>query len=425
MILITLLAIVLAVSTTTGQNEFNYLCGERQLDNGAGFNSHPYDCTKYIQCEKDIYNNVIARVRPCGFGTFFSKSILNCASAGQTVCENDLCASEMNGKQRKAEGNCRGYYECLNGKSVPKCCPSGQKHDIIKGCIANENGECTDDCYNSKYVTEAPLPSNETEFNSTSGETTVTTTTEAAPAFECDRRPVFGHPERFLWILYDGAIVNTMSCPAGTVFLPQTCNCGHMEVKDSVKKCEPEVLLTFSKDHRDVSVHHNHVVNDGVVVENGVAKFNGNGSRLIIPRFTNVEISSTFIIKMKYKSNHNVIPAGMQRALFSNNGCKVEPSLISTEDREYVHAAVGTYENFRLATNVYQAPLNAGQEKEFVYKFHNEKLRVSLGNTTTEIPANGHLRNVQCALHIGYADGVLSFEGEIDEIAIYLCNPEI
>ena len=99
------------------------------------------------------------------------------------------------------------------------------------------------------------------------------------------------------------------------------------------------MYLPFDKNTEDMSGSNNYVANENVRVEDGVAKFDGR-SRLIIPRFTNLEHSTTVVIKVNFKSSATA-PA-VARAIVSNSDCGNLPSIMISEDKDNIYFGVGT-----------------------------------------------------------------------------------
>ena len=99
------------------------------------------------------------------------------------------------------------------------------------------------------------------------------------------------------------------------------------------------MYLPFDKDTSDMSGNGFYVGNENVRVINGAAIFTGR-SRLIIPRFTNLEHSTTVVIKIKFTSAG---PAPtIARAIVSNSDCGNLPSIMISEDESNVYFGVGT-----------------------------------------------------------------------------------
>jgi hypothetical protein len=83
--------------------------------------------------------------------------------------------------------------------------------------------------------------------------------------------------------------------------------------------CRPEVKLDFSNGVTDASGKWTYINNQGVEVRDGMASFNGN-SRLLIPRFTNVEFGKTFVIRLRYKEQEK-LKFNESQALVNNGDC--------------------------------------------------------------------------------------------------------
>lgn len=83
--------------------------------------------------------------------------------------------------------------------------------------------------------------------------------------------------------------------------------------------CQPEVRLDFKNGVADSSGKWTYVNNQGVVIKNGEATFNGD-SRLLIPRFTNVDFGKTFVIRLRYKEQEK-LKFNESQALVNNGDC--------------------------------------------------------------------------------------------------------
>ena len=99
------------------------------------------------------------------------------------------------------------------------------------------------------------------------------------------------------------------------------------------------MYLPFDTNTKDKSGNKFFVRNENVFVENGVAKFTGK-SRLIIPRFTNIEHSTTVVIKIKFTSGGT--DPKVARAIVSNSDCGNVASILISEDDSYIYFGVGT-----------------------------------------------------------------------------------
>lgn len=383
------------------------LCAGCTMVNGAGFNKHPTDCNKFVQCHFDRSGKLVGEIQQCAFGTEWHMDLLTCVLATETTCVTDTCRGLADGTLRQGAGNCRGFWECVNGRSVARCCPVGQYYNETYGCEDNIVADyCVDRCFNEIYV-----PS-------------LQETTTLKPCFKRAVVNMRSYYEEEIagwgWLL--------RQCAIGTVYDPSTCECQRAPDVQSVTPpaCEPELFLPFTNDHFDHSGKGNFVKNENVVIENGAAHFNGRDSRLIIPRFTNLE-SNNVVINVKYTSEHGDLLSS--QAVVSNNDCGIDPAIKITEDSKSVTFTVGTNNGVHFQTDV-SVPqpttpqLLQSSEKDITYRFVNGILsgRVNSGEEVTKsVP--GQLRKVHCALHIGHAEDAMPFKGQIDEITVYLCNP--
>lgn len=103
--------------------------------------------------------------------------------------------------------------------------------------------------------------------------------------------------------------------------------------------CKPELYLPFTDDTDDHSVNRLSVGSEDVAVSYGAGRFSGK-SRLIVPRFTNLEHVSTIVIKLKYTSSETNSP--FPRALVSNSDCGHAPSIMVVEDNHNIYFSVRT-----------------------------------------------------------------------------------
>lgn len=366
--------------------------------NGAGYNDHP-DCDKYIQCHYNDQNVLEGEIMNCAFGTHWDMGNLTCLPIGQTECNNDQCKNEADGVLKLAHTNCRGYIKCMNKKSEVMCCSYNQTYIHGVGCVEDIDDRCNDTCLG---VSESKLYPK-----------------------QCDFVEVPNNPTMFkLYVAGHGLI--DQQCAPGSYFIKEACACiGFTKPIVTKPVCKPEIHLPFTKNHEDESGNRNYVFNDNVEINNGVARFNGVNSRLVIPRFTNLEHNTEVVIKIKYSSKHGNI-TGLARALISNSDCGNLPSVMVSEDKSNVYFGVGTDRVSFAYTYVPQTPADPSQkvEKIATYRFVGGELIGSNGANTDSVPAPGYLHNVRCAIHIGHAEKLLPFDGDIDEISIYLCDPD-
>lgn len=388
------LAVVVAAHVTYGQLPTNVLCANCTMDNGAAYNSHPTDCDKFVQCHFNHFRQVIGEIQQCAFATYWNMDKMTCLPYDQVTCKNDKCEGLPDLTVFGAQSNCRGYWECMGGQAVPKCCPLGYRYEVATGCIEDMDEVCLDRCFNDKEKKQ-----------------------------KCDKKKIAGNPNWFKQFVQGHGYIR-MPCAPGTIFSQDECTCAiETKVVIEERKCRPEIYLPFTANTDDMSGNGYYVGNYNVFVKNGVANFYGN-SRLIIPRFTNLEHSNTVVIKIKYTSS--AADPAVARAIVSNSDCGNRPSIMISEDSSNVYFGVGTSSKDFEFTAIPREQTATGPvtSQELKYVFENGVLSGTNGVNETTIDVPGTLRNVQCGLHIGDADDLDTFVGEIDEISVYLCNPD-
>ncbi|KAH3717065.1 hypothetical protein DPMN_059843 [Dreissena polymorpha] len=392
-----LLVLLLGVCQRALSQSQPHMCDGAVFVDGTGYKQHE-DCDKFIECGVDQQGQVFGWVKQCSFGTYWDMDHLTCEAVDKAICPKDKCEAMRDGDIYPTLNNCRGYWRCKGGKSQPECCPMGKKfiHDLMM-CVDDTSKECSSTCITHIFH----VPEN------------------------CDKFEVPGKPTYYSQIVEGWGAIE-LPCAPGTGFDPVSCNCIRLvNVVPTEKVCRPELYLPFNVDHRDASGKNNYVSNENVIIANGKALFNGKTSRLLIPRFTNFEQTSTIVIKVKYASNHSEI-TGMAHAILGNNGCQNIPTLLIAED--FANAYIGVSTDITVFAFA-PIPQSNGVSKELMYKLSNQtlsgKLRVENGlfqEGTTNAP--GSFKNAKCALQVGYADSMFPFKGEVDELSIYLCDPD-
>jgi len=141
-------------------------CDRATMTLRAGYKEHPTDCSKYIQCHMTTNGRLEGAERQCAYGTYWNPTYLTCIYSSETVCRKDMCYMAENGRTRQDDRNCRGYWECRNNVSIPRCCPLGQNFKDKFGCVDNTGNEtCFVRCLDS-------LPSTTSKPNTTASYTT-------------------------------------------------------------------------------------------------------------------------------------------------------------------------------------------------------------------------------------------------------------
>lgn len=114
---------------------------------------YPGDCTKVLQCYYNPYTNqTLVVTRQCPSGQFWDQYCLKCVSSWKVDCPYDKCKAGKNNSGMDAapvnsypmDGICGGYWECVNGRSRPKCCPPCYSYMAGYGCVFGS--KCFDKC---------------------------------------------------------------------------------------------------------------------------------------------------------------------------------------------------------------------------------------------------------------------------------------
>lgn len=68
-------------------------CDNCKMINGIGFNPHPDDCDKFVQCYFGTKGQLRVAYRQCPFGQYWDQSVLTCRPSEYVECEkgNWLC----------------------------------------------------------------------------------------------------------------------------------------------------------------------------------------------------------------------------------------------------------------------------------------------------------------------------------------------
>lgn len=129
-------------------------CKGCKMINGAGYNSHPDDCGKFVKCFFDGERAVSFSFEDCPFGLFWSQDILACEYPHKVNCANDKCRhSPSRVYHYTYKGQCSAYWDCTGHEIVGKCCPSGYSYIEGRGCFVDPT--CTQKCIG---IDETPEP---------------------------------------------------------------------------------------------------------------------------------------------------------------------------------------------------------------------------------------------------------------------------
>ncbi|KAK6190898.1 hypothetical protein SNE40_002668 [Patella caerulea] len=363
------------------------LCAGCKMSNGIGYNNHPSDCHKYVQCYFSADGSVSAFPMSCSAGLFWDQDELSCNFAQYVNCTNDPCVNP-NTLFYKTDTNCRQYHSCANKLAKATCCPPVSSFNTVSNrCEVDET--CEDLCQGEEVADEEV----------------------------CYKRAVAGKPGVYKEIQPGVGWIDRI-CAPGTSYSDIDCHCSVMIDAAPVpvaKECNPLLNLTFTNGVTDTSGHWNWVENVGVVIGNGEAYFNGN-SGLRIPRFSNVALGSTFMIKMRYRTDGTVLG---QQALVTNRDCGKPGSLDILLDQTTTTFGMKTDGGQRTTISITVAPQS--EWKELVYRIENGVLSGTINGNTIKEETNGAIGKSECALQIGRGNTFSNFKGYIDYIEVYQC----
>ncbi|ESO83271.1 hypothetical protein LOTGIDRAFT_236718 [Lottia gigantea] len=358
------------------------------MRNGVGFNSVAGSCQKFIQCIFNLEMLISTILKDCPAGLFWDQDKLTCNYASEVDCTEDPCYSKPDGDIAHPT-NCREYYTCFNSVSFEKCCLPGYAFNAAAG-KCESNSACVDSC---KW---------------------------GNPEEGCTRREI-ADKHSYEQAVGDEWIV--MSCPLGALYSQEECKCGIYD-EDYVNtppppaardaECKPSVQLSFDSGTYDESGNFNYVQNNGVVVESGVAYFDGQ-SFLRIPRFANVDFRKTVTIKMKYKLDG---AATGQEALVTNGDCGEKQSIyIVAEQSQTVLGLISADSADEKSATI----ASSSDWNEVEYKVVDGELISAVNGRQANTIVDGIIKRKHCSLQIGRGDGFDNFKGWIDELSVYLC----
>ncbi|XP_046580719.1 uncharacterized protein LOC124288175 isoform X8 [Haliotis rubra] len=367
--------------TTTEKPDLG-LCNDCKMDNGIGYNPHPSDCNKYIQCMFD--NNQLIKVEEmeCPHGLYWDQDKLTCNRPEEVNCPAERCNDPMTTTYPSAT-TCSGYWQCVGGVSKGRCCPAGQAYSIAGYCVPSTT--CTTPCKGD------------------------------GGQGACDKRPISGDRTRFQQFVKGHGWI-TMTCAPGSSYNSTECRCSIQGGVVAPDTCKPDVYLSFIDDVGDKSDSGVYIQNDGVKVKNGVGYFDGK-SGLRIPRFANAELGSTVYIRIRYRGEGS---ATRKQALLSNGDCGKDASI--SVARGPASTYFGVRSGAGKSASVSVSSSTNGWNEAF-FKLDAGMLSGSVGSSAKQTAFLGNIQRANCALQIGRGTNFANFRGYIDNVTIYLCRP--
>ncbi|XP_062592474.1 uncharacterized protein LOC134253916 [Saccostrea cucullata] len=396
------------VNSEPTPREAKILCEGCKMINGAGFNSHPNKCNLFVHCYYGEIGRLRAMIQRCPFGQFWNQTILSCQYSQRSYCPVDRC-SKVREQEYEEKENCRAFWECSNGYSIGRCCRFGFQYVKGKGCVRDVDQTCRKSC---------PLNS-PVELNSYN--------TPTRPA--CDKIPIANDRNNYKQLMMGIGYV-TMPCPEGTQYNERKCTCSVIEpgyptfkapdVQKPVAGCTPEVKLNFNNGVTDASGKWTYISNENVGVQDGMGFFNGK-SRLLIPRFTNVDFGKTLVIRLRYKELEK-LGFNDSQALINNGDCGDVGSIQVFTKRNFVGYTVKTTRQPGHVALQLHKPLSEWKDVEYIVS--DGKLEGVLNGAYASKSSLGDVESRQCALQVGFGPGHRNFRGYLSMLEIYLCKPE-
>uniref|UniRef100_A0A8W8MW23 Chitin-binding type-2 domain-containing protein n=1 Tax=Magallana gigas TaxID=29159 RepID=A0A8W8MW23_MAGGI len=394
------------------------LCQGCIIDGGLGYANHPSSCERFIVCYPGEGGKLVPIEQQCPHGLFWSQKALTCRLPKDVLCPYDICLRKKGKHQYPHEENCLSYWECQEGYSVPKCCPSGTSFKEGQGCVSND-GSCKSRC-----------PLGDSEIQPVFWQGNFVTSLLG----ECDRRAVPGSRnkyERHVYYQSHAGVAGRIQqewmlqeCSPGTEFHPEVCDCrvsGDPAALNKIKHvCSPDVYLPFTHNLKDESSSRTHVRADNVsLATSGSACFIGR-SALAMPKFANMELGSYLYVKLTYR---HMSSSPKNEVLVYNGDCERKPSLIlgSTADGNFVSVVTTSGEQHTLHV---KSSVPASEWRTVSLVIDNGHIRVTSDSQTEQKNTFGVLERAPCGLKLGWGEGYENFNGCIDEFTLYRCRPD-
>ncbi|BFZ04239.1 hypothetical protein BsWGS_07278 [Bradybaena similaris] len=364
------------------------LCaGSGHMENGVGVVAHPMDCDKYIQCYYNQRGELdLGVVRQCPMGLHFNSASKICSKPDQARCAYDRCQESC--QQYKMSGSCRAYWDCEDSKSTPQCCPENYAFVPGKGC--QPDSTCKDLC--------GPFKS----------------------CSMCQKKPVWdnraGYDVRIfggnMWIarpcFHDDFNILDCGCTA-----PRDQACPADRVFDFT---DVQTLRAIDEGRKEgIRVYDVQKVSGGVVL--------GNRSAVHVSVNHMEGGNEPFALEFRFRELDTFSPYG-ETLVSSGFTCGNANFLHISADDQFIFAEIRSSRGQLAEVKVPTKGLNKEEFKDLVLSYDTGVLSLSIKDektqyiAKTEAPSNICLA---CGLDIGRGLNKLSFDGEIQKIAVYSC----
>uniref|UniRef100_A0A0B7A6W9 VWFA domain-containing protein n=1 Tax=Arion vulgaris TaxID=1028688 RepID=A0A0B7A6W9_9EUPU len=364
------------------------LCAESgHRENGVGIVAHPMDCDKYIQCYYDELKNIdLGVVRECPMGLHWNSENKTCSKPYEAKCAYDKCKEDC--AAYKMEGSCGAYWECENGVSMAKCCQQNYTFVPDMGCQLDY--KCTSQCSVEKWCGK------------------------------CQKKPNWKEAAG-----YDVMILG------GNMWMPRPCFYEDFDIVDCDctsprgQVCPADRIFDFtdSQTMKDIDGG----AEEGIRVANVQRSTKG----ITLGRNSAVHVNVNhkkgenvpFTFELRFRELDEFSPYG--EILYSSGiNCGNSNSLIVSANNQFIFAqirsAMGSVSEVKVPTK----GLNKDEFKDLVLSYDNGVLSLSIKDEKTQYIAKSSAPTdicFTCGLDVGEGLNKLSFDGEIQKIAVYSC----
>lgn len=363
-----------------------------------GYAPFPGKCHKLVQCFY-LGGKLKAVIRDCPAGMFWDQTMLLCRPPDDVLCFEDRCLIP-GVRHHGRNGGCNCFYKCIDGISVPSCCPKGYRYDDDGECVlAFGSLVCDDECETPSILKR--------QLSQTS-----------CPSLP-DPMNIYG----YLAPQYGGLRIR--ACPAGTLYSEAQCRCRTNNNVGSMRKqyrqCSAEFKVNFDNGFKDISkgglaFDHSHIY-----LRKGKAIFGGK-SKMYIWGFQSKYLGKTFAIRFRAKISRG---AGRYKPepIISNCGPNGDASVEVMVYRGKLVFKAKTTDN----PNAVYFKEDYDEEKwiDVTYYYDGNHFGGSCNGRTFKQRTGGNLEIRDNPITIGLCTGQTGFHGEIDELEIYTaCIPK-
>lgn len=373
-------------------------CSKGRFVDGIAYTSKPRSCTEFLQCFQEA-GSLKVRVVRCPFETFFDDQHSVCRHHEQQMCLTDPCSDRMM-TSYDHQGNCRAYWSCVRGQSVPVCCPSGTSYVSGFGCA--RNATCTDTCMDFGNLNAVTLAS-ECKLL----------------AMDADPHFYFENVAGMGWVV--------RMCAQGMKFDQIQCKCkGTNEA--TIDVCKPELYMDFESGLLDMSGNNLAMGIYNVELDGGAGAFSGK-SHLKLWRFSGMSLGQHVTISFRFRTSVTA-PKGRLMHIVSNccYTCAGQPQ--PSLDIAIIPGDQGGVAVFSTTTR------EAGEIFLFVpfkdtftgwnnleYRYDGLKMKGTVNGQSAQKNIVGKLLGKSEPLLIGACGMANAYDGFLDEFKFYMCNP--